>query len=67
MKAIKETNLYQCVCLCCQELLASLPQKVNEDWDLGLENHSKSGVERPNIQKESSVSEEEGDTDQMRL
>ncbi|XP_067238578.1 highly divergent homeobox isoform X7 [Chanodichthys erythropterus] len=50
-----------------QELLASLPQKVNEDWDLGLENHSKSGVERPTIQKESSVSEEEGDTDQMRL
>ncbi|XP_056091162.1 highly divergent homeobox isoform X3 [Rhinichthys klamathensis goyatoka] len=50
-----------------QELLASLPQKVNEDWDLGLENHSMSGIETPTIQKESSVSEEEGDTDQMRL
>ncbi|XP_050984090.1 highly divergent homeobox isoform X1 [Labeo rohita] len=50
-----------------QELLASLPQKVNEDWDLGLENHSESGVETPVIQKESSVSEEEDDTDQMRL
>ncbi|XP_058653517.1 highly divergent homeobox isoform X1 [Onychostoma macrolepis] len=48
-----------------QELLASLPQKVNEDWDLGLENHSESGVEMPTIQKESSVSEEEDD--QMRL
>ncbi len=47
----------------CQELLASLPQKVNEDWDLGLENHSVSGA----IQKESSVSEEEEDMDQMRL
>lgn len=50
-----------------QELLASLPQKVNEDWDLGLENHSNSGVETPTILKESSVSEEEGDIDQMRL
>ncbi|XP_067312538.1 highly divergent homeobox isoform X1 [Pseudorasbora parva] len=50
-----------------QELLASLPQKVNEDWDLGLENHSKPGVETPTILKESSVSEEEEDTDQMRL
>ncbi|KAG1925221.1 highly divergent homeobox, partial [Pimephales promelas] len=50
-----------------QELLASLPQKVNEDWDLGLENHSMSSIETPPIQKESSVSEEEGDTDQIRL
>ncbi|XP_073677050.1 highly divergent homeobox isoform X2 [Garra rufa] len=50
-----------------QELLASLPQKVNEDWDLGLENHSESGVETLAIQKESSVSEEEEDMDQMRL
>ncbi|XP_043113125.1 highly divergent homeobox isoform X3 [Puntigrus tetrazona] len=46
-----------------QELLASLPQKANEDWDLGLENHSESGA----VQKESSVSEEEEDMDQMRL
>ncbi|XP_016389016.1 LOW QUALITY PROTEIN: highly divergent homeobox-like [Sinocyclocheilus rhinocerous] len=50
-----------------QELLASLPQKVNEDWDLGLENHRESGAEMPTIQKESSVSEEEEDMDQMRL
>ncbi|XP_016341796.1 highly divergent homeobox-like isoform X3 [Sinocyclocheilus anshuiensis] len=50
-----------------RELLASLPQKVNEDWDLGLENHSESGAEMPTIQKQSSVSEEEEDTDQMRL
>ncbi|XP_068069358.1 highly divergent homeobox isoform X1 [Danio rerio] len=49
-----------------QELLASLPQKGNEDWDLGLENHSESGAGTPNILKESSVSEEE-DCDQMRL
>ncbi|XP_016115471.1 highly divergent homeobox-like [Sinocyclocheilus grahami] len=50
-----------------RELLASLPQKVNEDCDLGLENHSESGAEMPTIQKESSVSEEEEDTDQMTL
>uniref|UniRef100_A0A8C1F703 Homeobox domain-containing protein n=1 Tax=Cyprinus carpio carpio TaxID=630221 RepID=A0A8C1F703_CYPCA len=49
-----------------RELLASLPQRVNEDWDLGLENHSESGVETPTVQRESSASEEE-DTDQMRL
>lgn len=54
------------VFVCCQELLASLPQRVNEDWDLGLENHSESGVETPTVQRESSASEEE-DTDQMRL
>ncbi|XP_026135380.1 highly divergent homeobox isoform X1 [Carassius auratus] len=49
-----------------RELLASLPQRVNEDWDLGLENHSESGIEMATIQRESSASEEE-DTDQMRL
>lgn len=54
------------VFVCCQELLASLPQRVNEDWDLGLEKHSESGVETPTVQRESSASEEE-DTDQMRL
>ncbi|TRY90043.1 hypothetical protein DNTS_031567 [Danionella cerebrum] len=49
-----------------QELLDSLPQKVNQDWDLGLESHTKSRAETLNHQKESSVSEEEVDCDQMR-
>ncbi|XP_042593645.1 LOW QUALITY PROTEIN: highly divergent homeobox-like [Cyprinus carpio] len=46
-----------------QQLLASLPQRVRA---LGLENnHSESGAETPT--RESSVSEEEEDTDQTRL
>ncbi|XP_066504542.1 highly divergent homeobox [Hoplias malabaricus] len=46
-----------------QELLASLPQQVEEDLGLSLERDTETSMDMTSNQKDSSVSEEEGDAE----